>query len=55
MQASISLAPVVVGTEVKVTQEGILNAIPAAACYLGWQGSPGLLAKLVEMDIPDGA
>jgi hypothetical protein len=35
-------------------QEGIPDAIPAEACYLGWQESLTLLAKLVEVDIPDG-
>lgn len=25
----------------------------AEACYLGWQKSPELLAKLVEEEIPD--
>jgi uncharacterized protein YndB with AHSA1/START domain len=55
MQMTISLAPVIVGTELKITQEGIPDMIPAAACYLGWQESLELLAKLVEADIPDGA
>jgi hypothetical protein len=27
--------------------------IPAEACYLGWQDSLTLLAKLVEAEIPD--
>ena len=54
MQVSISLTPVVVGTELKITQEGIPDAIPAAACYLGWQESLELLAKLVDPEIPDG-
>ena len=27
--------------------------IPAEACYLGWQESLTLLAKLVEAEIPD--
>jgi uncharacterized protein YndB with AHSA1/START domain len=29
------------------------KAIPAEACYLGWQESLTLLAKLVEAEIPD--
>jgi hypothetical protein len=41
------------GTELNVTQEGIPAAIPAEACYLGWQESLTLLAKLVEAEIPD--
>ena len=35
------------------TQEGIPAMIPAEACYLGWQESLVLLAKLVEAEIPD--
>jgi hypothetical protein len=38
---------------VDVTQEGIPVAIPVEACYLGWQESLVLLAKLVEAEIPD--
>ncbi len=41
------------GTELNITQEGIPAAIPAEACYLGWQESLTLLAKLVEAEIPD--
>ena len=29
-------------------------AIPAEACYLGWQESLTLLKQLVEAEIPDG-
>jgi hypothetical protein len=29
------------------------TAIPIEACYLGWQESLTLLAKLVEAEIPD--
>ncbi len=42
-----------VGTEVNVVQENIPTAIPAEACYLGWQESLEQLAKLVEAEIPD--
>lgn len=41
------------GTELNITQEGIPSVIPAEACYLGWQESLTLLAKLVEAEIPD--
>ena len=41
-----------VGTEVGIVQEGIPEAIPAEACYLGWQESLVLLAQLVEPEIP---
>jgi hypothetical protein len=35
-----------------MTQEGITEAIPVEMCYLGWQDSLELLAKLVEPEIP---
>ena len=53
MQTSITLVPVSCGTELHVAQEGIPAAIPAEACYLGWQESLALLAKLVEAEIRD--
>ncbi len=52
MQTTISLTPVSFGTEVNIVQEGIPEAIPAEACYLGWQESLTLLALLVEAEIP---
>jgi uncharacterized protein YndB with AHSA1/START domain len=42
------------GTELKITQEGIPDLIPAEMCYLGWQESLEKLTKLVEPEIPDG-
>src|ERR1051325_1684958 len=39
MITSVWLKKVMVGTELKVTQEGIPDAIPAEMCYLGWQES----------------
>src|SRR5678815_4699727 len=39
MQTTISLRQVSVGTEVNIVQEGIPEAIPPEACYLGWQES----------------
>jgi uncharacterized protein YndB with AHSA1/START domain len=53
MITTISLKQVFCGTELNVTQEGIPAVIPAEACYLGWQESLMLLAKLVEAEIPD--
>jgi uncharacterized protein YndB with AHSA1/START domain len=53
MQTTITFKQVFCGTELNVLQEGIPAAIPAEACYLGWQESLVLLAKLVEADIPD--
>jgi uncharacterized protein YndB with AHSA1/START domain len=52
MQTTVSLAPVSCGTEVSIVQEGIPDVIPPESCYLGWQESLGLLAKLVEAEIP---
>jgi uncharacterized protein YndB with AHSA1/START domain len=53
MQTTIILKPVSCGTELNITQEGVPAAIPAEACYLGWQESLALLGKLVEAEIPD--
>ena len=39
MITTVWLRKVMVGTELKVTQEGIPAAIPAEMCYLGWQDS----------------
>jgi len=52
MVTTISLKQVSVGTELNVVQEGIPEAIPPEACYLGWQESLVLLAQLVEAEIP---
>jgi uncharacterized protein YndB with AHSA1/START domain len=53
MVTTITLKKVSCGTEVSIVQEGIPAAIPADACYLGWQESLVSLAKLVEPEIPD--
>jgi uncharacterized protein YndB with AHSA1/START domain len=53
METTITLKKVVVGTEVTITQEGVPEAIPPEACYLGWQESLTLLAQLVEAEIPE--
>jgi uncharacterized protein YndB with AHSA1/START domain len=55
MQVTVVLKKVSMGTDVSITQEGIPDAIPVEACYLGWQESLVLLAKLVEPEIPGGA
>jgi uncharacterized protein YndB with AHSA1/START domain len=52
MQTTVTLAKVSCGTELNIVQEGIPEAIPTEACYLGWQESLALLAKLVEAEIP---
>jgi len=53
MQTTVTLAPVFCGVDVNVVQEGIPAPIPVEACYLGWQESLTLLAKLVEAEIRD--
>ena len=53
MITTITLRGVSVGTELNIVQEGVPAAIPPEACYLGWQESLALLAKLVEAEIPD--
>jgi uncharacterized protein YndB with AHSA1/START domain len=52
MHVTVSLRPVSCGTELHVLQEGIPEAIPTEACYLGWQESLTLLAQLIEPEIP---
>jgi uncharacterized protein YndB with AHSA1/START domain len=53
MQVTVNLKKVSVGTEISIVQEGIPDAIPVEACYLGWQESLSLLKLLVEPEIPD--
>jgi uncharacterized protein YndB with AHSA1/START domain len=53
MQTTITLKKVSCGTELNIVQEGLPDVIPPEACYLGWQESLTLLAKLVEAEIPD--
>lgn len=54
MQTTVTLQGGMMGTQMNVVQEGIPNAIPAEACYLGWQESLLQLARLVEPEIPSG-
>ncbi len=53
MVTAVELRPVSTGTELAIVQEGIPEAIPVEACYLGWQESLELLATLVEAEIRD--
>jgi len=53
MQTTYALKQVSCGTELTIVQEGLPDAIPPEACYLGWQESLILLAKLVEAEILD--
>ena len=51
MQTTVTLRAVFCGAELNILQEGIPQVIPPEACYLGWQESLVLLAKLVEAEI----
>jgi uncharacterized protein YndB with AHSA1/START domain len=53
MTTTVWLRKVMVGTEIKILQEGIPAAIPAEMCYLGWQESLKKLEMPVEPVIPD--
>jgi uncharacterized protein YndB with AHSA1/START domain len=53
MLTTVTLTAVSCGTDLKVMQEGIPDMIPVEACYLGWQESLVLLAKLVEAEVRD--
>ncbi|HEX2545937.1 MAG TPA: SRPBCC family protein [Ramlibacter sp.] len=51
MQTTIVLKPVMGGTDISITQEGIPEMIPTEMCYLGWQQSLVLLGLLVEAEV----
>jgi uncharacterized protein YndB with AHSA1/START domain len=51
MTTTVELKAVFCGTEMHIKQEGIPAAIPAEACYMGWQESLILLAQLAEPEI----
>ena len=53
MITSVWMRKVMGGTELKITQEGIPDAIPVDMCYLGWQDSLDKLTKLTEPEIQD--
>ena len=53
INVTIDLKSAPFGTELSIVQEGVPDVIPREACYLGWQESLTLLAKLVEAEIPD--
>jgi uncharacterized protein YndB with AHSA1/START domain len=52
IRVTVTLRAVSCGTELGVVQEDVPGVIPVEACYLGWQESLTLLAKLVEAEIP---
>ncbi|MBK1841493.1 SRPBCC family protein [Azospirillum sp. YIM B02556] len=51
MTVIVTLKAVSVGTDMTIEQSGVPDAIPAEACYLGWQESLRKLARLVEPEI----
>jgi uncharacterized protein YndB with AHSA1/START domain len=51
MKVTVSLRKVSCGTEINIEQAGIPDAIPAEACYLGWQESLTKLERLVTPEI----
>jgi uncharacterized protein YndB with AHSA1/START domain len=53
MTTNVSIKKVFCGVELNIVQEGIPDVIPLEACYLGWQESLVLLAKLVEAEVND--
>jgi hypothetical protein len=48
---TVTLKKVLVGTEIHIVLEGLPDALPVEACYLGWQESLRNLASLVEPEI----
>lgn len=51
IRVTVTLRKAAIGTEVTIAQEGLPDAIPVEACYLGWQESLRNLARLVEPEI----
>ena len=54
METSVSLRAVACGTELHVEQSNLPAMIPIEGCYLGWQESLSLLARLVEAEVSEG-
>jgi uncharacterized protein YndB with AHSA1/START domain len=52
IQVTVTLKPVLCGTDIEIVQAGVPEAIPVEMCYLGWQESLLQLANLVEPEIP---
>jgi len=55
MTTTVTLRQVSCGTDLSIEQAGVPAMIPVEMCYLGWQESLGMLARIVEPEIPDGA
>jgi len=52
LEVTVRLQPVPRGTDLRITQAGIPEAIPLEMCYLSWQESLAQLAALAEPEIP---
>ena len=52
MTVTVNIKAVSCGTEVNIEQADVPGIIPAEGCYLGWNESLILLAKLIEAEIP---
>lgn len=53
MTTTVTLRPVIGGTELTIEQAGIPAAIPPEMCHVGWQESLAQLQTLVEPEIKD--
>ncbi len=53
MSVTVTLKPVLCGTDLTIVQEGVPEVIPVEFCYQGWQESLIQLAQLVDPEIPD--
>lgn len=53
MQTTVTLRDIACGVDIHIVQEGIPEMIPLESCYLGWQESLELLAKLVEAEVKE--
>jgi uncharacterized protein YndB with AHSA1/START domain len=49
IQVTVTLKKVSLGTELSIVQEGLPDAIPPEACYLGWQESLRNLACITAL------
>ena len=51
MKVTVTLKAVSIGTDMTIVQEGVPDAIPLEACYLGWQECLQKFTRLVEPEI----
>ena len=51
LKVTVTIKAVAIGTDITIEQTGIPDAIPAEACYLGWQDSLQKLERLVGPEI----